>query len=615
MNKLLRLLLLSTAVVGCASVIKVADTLKTDALSYQTLSTIKDKEIIEFEGGDTLPEGTSISYNVARSYLNDSYKNARIYAARMYTGNYSCSPINEVEQEVYLNGETKTKLVNTTGGYVLGFDNGASVTVSYTSAKERYADLYIRVSSNNATRDGDLPYTNTMKLQKMMGISLNDEDVSINDNATVFGRRYKERLEDDVNNTISFGYEKNSDGTWKILNTNLNMYGRYVYQDWQTVLVGKVLVKEGINTFVYTAKNSNTSGQLDCMILDFDKYNEKDVYEFEDAALAGGAKSIANYEGDYQDLICDFVTYNKDYSCSNYDFVKYAKKGASLTMNIDYNSSYVNPHLLMRVSSLQVDQGTYTVKSIDVKNHLGVTINGNTLNYPSDTKIEGRNDSLKHDPDGISHGIAGSLNSLGSTSDNGSYSPRYLYLIWRTIDLGPISLQAGTNEIKFEIINDDSNNEYIGFDYFAISETNDTTYDAKKYSNKYISRIVNVCDPNGNTNVEYLKKIWTEMRSEYATLNSDVQVLIVNSQANSLSENVIERFVERYDYIGNKYQGNLVDDGEWNFLNRTISHNSINILFNKSGVNATIFAVLILIPSIAIVSGLILIKKQKSKEN
>ena len=314
MNKLLRLLLLSTAVVGCASVIKVADTLKTDALSYQTLSTIKDKEIIEFEGGDTLPEGTSISYTVARSYLNDSFKNARIYAARMYTGNYSCSPINEVEQEVYLNGETKTKLVNTTGGYVLGFDNGASVTVSYTSAKERYADLYIRVSSNNATRDGDLPYTNTMKLQKMMGISLNDEDVSINDNATVFGRRYKERLEDDVNNTISFGYEKNSDGTWKILNTNLNMYGRYVYQDWQTVLVGKVLVKEGINTFVYTAKNSNTSGQLDCMILDFDKYNEKDVYEFEDAALAGGAKSIANYEGDYQDLICDFVTYNKDYS-------------------------------------------------------------------------------------------------------------------------------------------------------------------------------------------------------------------------------------------------------------------------------------------------------------
>ena len=71
MNKLLRLLLLSTAVVGCASVIKVADTLKTDALSYQTLSTIKDKEIIEFEGGDTLPEGTSISYTVARSYLND----------------------------------------------------------------------------------------------------------------------------------------------------------------------------------------------------------------------------------------------------------------------------------------------------------------------------------------------------------------------------------------------------------------------------------------------------------------------------------------------------------------------------------------------------------------
>ena len=157
--------------------------------------------------------------------------------------------------------------------------------------------------------------------------------------------------------------------------------------------------------------------------------------------------------------------------------------------------------------------------------------------------------------------------------------------------------------------------EYIGFDYFAISETNDTTYDAKKYSNKYISRIVNVCDPNGNTNVEFLKKIWTEMRSEYATLNSDVQVLIVNSQANSLSENVIERFVERYDYIGSKYQENLVDDGEWNFLNRTISHNSINILFNKSDVNATILAVLILIPSIAVVGGLVLIKKQKSKEN
>lgn len=616
MKKYFRLLLLSSAVLGCLGLIKTTDPIKSDALSYQTLSSIKDKEIIEFEGGDTLPEGTTISYNGARSYLNDSnHTNARIYAARMYTGNYSCSPINEVEQEVYLNGETKTKLVNTTGGYVLGFDSGATVTVNYPSTKERYADLYIRVSSNSATKDGTLPFTNTMKLQKMMGVSLNNEEISINSNATVFGRRYKERLEDDFNSAIDFAYEKNADGSWKTLNTNLNMYGRYVYQDWQTVLVGKVLIKEGTNTFVYTAKNGNTSGQLDCMILDFDKYAEKDVYEFEDATLAGGAKSIANYEGDYKDLIRDFVTYNKDYSCSNYDFVKYAKKGASLTMNIDYSSAYVNPHLLMRVSSLQVDQGNYVVKSVDVKNHLGITVNGNTHNYPTDAKIEGRNDSLLHDPDGISHGIAGSLNSLDSTNDNGQYSNRYLYLVWRTIDLGPISLQEGVNEIKFEIINDDSNNEYIGFDYFAIAETNDATYKAKHYANKFISRLVNVCDPKGNSKVADLKTIWTAMRSEYATLNSDVQLIIVNSEANPLSENVIERFIERYDYIGNKYQGNLVDDGEWNFLNRTISHNSINILFNKSGVNATILAVLILLPCLAVTGGLLIIKKQKSKEN
>lgn len=186
MKKYFRLLLLSGAVIGCFGLIKTTDAIKSDALSYQTLSSIKDKEVIEFEGGDALPEGTTISYNIARSYLNDSYKNARIYAARMYTGNYSCSPINEVEQEVYLNGETKTKLVNTTGGYVLGFDNNATVTVTYPSTKERYADLYIRVSSNNATRDGELPHTNTMELKTMMSVSLNEEEISINNNATVF---------------------------------------------------------------------------------------------------------------------------------------------------------------------------------------------------------------------------------------------------------------------------------------------------------------------------------------------------------------------------------------------------------------------------------------------
>ncbi len=615
MNKYFKLLLVGSVVFTATSLIlglKNKEAIESNALSYKTLSELKDKEIIEFEGGDTLPSGTSITYTGnAKSYLSDTYKNSRLYAARMYTGNYSCSPINEITQEVYLNGKSKTMTVNTTGGYVLGFDAGATVNVSYTSSVDRYADLYVRVASNSANKDAELPSTSKMKLAKMLGVSLNQEEIAINDNATVFGRYYKQRLDEDINDKVSFAYEKDEQGNWKTLSTELNMHGRYVYQDWQTVLVGKVLVRSGENNFTYTAKNGNTSGQLDCMILDFDKYENKDVYEFEDATLTGDAKTLANYNGDYKDLIRDFVTYNKDYSCSNYDFVKYAKNGSTLSSDISLTHSYSNPHLFLRVSSLNVNQTNFVTNSVTVKDHLKVEINESEISIPSSLYIEGRNDSTNHDPDGISHGIPGSLNDA-YTSSNTSYAVRYMYLIWRTIDLGPISLNETNNQIKFTIISND-NNEYIGFDYFYIADTNDTDSKANLFASEFVSRLANVCKADGSSNIVELKKIWTDSRDKYALLDEESKSIIANGIANDNSNEDVARYLARYDYIGQKYNASLVDDGQWNFLNRDIVNSSLSIFAEQENNKTAILVTILLAQSFVILGGVLLLKKHKAK--
>lgn len=614
MKKYLKHLLVATLAVTGSSLFLLCrnSNVEANALSYDSLQSISNKEVIEFEGGDTLPSGTTVTYTGnAKSYLNDtSYKNAREYIARFYTGNYSCSPINEVSQEVYLDGEVKTKTINTTGGYVLGFDSGATVKVSYNSESERYADLYIRVSSNDA--NSGTPKTNTMFLKKMMSISLNDEALTINDNAKVYGRAYKTRLDDDFNKKVEYAYQKDADGNWIKKTTELNMYGRYVYQDWQTVLVGKVLVKEGTNNFVYTPKNSNTSGQLDCMILDFDKYASKDVYEFENATLTGDAKTIANYTGGSQDLIRDFVTYNEDYSCSNYDFVKYAKTGSTLTMSVNKNASFANPHLILRVSSLNVNQSSYIASSVKISDHLGISVNGTSLSYPNDLYIEGRDDSANHDPDGISHGILGSLNSL--TADNSTYAVRYMYLIWRTVDLGPISLKDGENEIVFSIITKDSN-EYIGFDYFAIADVDDSSSDASSFANTFLGRLGNVCKPDGTSNLDNLKKIWGDMSTSYASLSDGSKTLFVNGVANSASVDPIERYLERYEYIGGKYQNSLVSSGDWNFIGRnvTVTPSSLNNFALNSDNTLTIAIVVISV--LVSITGIVVVRKLKVKEN
>ncbi len=608
------------------------DAYRTDALSYKTLQTIENKAVIEFENENhNLPEGesASVSYSgSAVSYKNNGqYTNARIFAARFYTGNYSCSPINEEEKTVFLNGEERTRTVNTTGGYVLYFNGGSNskVSVTYSSSEERYADLYVRVSTNKTSNvTAGAPASYSLSLKNMMTINLNDEDLTINDKATVFGRKYQDHSLDDElgskNGTAdNFALEKGADGNWDTKNTVLNMYGRYIPQDWQTVLVGKVLIKKGNNSFVYSAINGDYSGQLDCMILDYDKYDNKDVYEFENADDLGNAKKIASYsDGKNDALIQDFATYNKDYACSNHDFVKYSYNGNTITFNNVKKNNFTNPHLVMRVSSLLVNQGTYVTTSVQPSKYLEIKINDNAITIDDSLYIEGRNDSANKDPDGISHGIQGSLN-WSDYYDSGR-GPRYLYLIWRTIDFGPITLNGdvdgvGSNKFEFTTINGAANTEYIGFDYFSIVDVEDDRYAATAFANTYVGLFANTCKPDGNTNVSTLKTVWTSMRSDYNNLTTASQTIILNSSASSVSLDPIERLLERYDYIGGKYNTQLVDDGNWNFFGRTVSATSSYPLPYMSMTNNNYLLLLIIIigSTLSITAFIVIYKKSKYK--
>lgn len=416
---------------------------------------------IEFE--DFTLGGSAFAASKDRS----AYKKARQYLAKL-GGKCAASPYGEETTNVL------GKLVNPTGDFVMGFDGSSTMTYTYHSDYEGYADIIIRGASNNNKQNYSI---DRLKLANAFKLTINDEDFNVSPYASFLNK--KDKVADD---TLNFkGSDIDGDGVSDIANYDFD--GRYMYQLWQSVNIGKVHIVKGDNVFKFTANNGNKSGQYDYMELDFDKYNNKDVIEFEDCELvkadeSSSLSSVSNYTGNYEALIKDFLNYNGMYGASGHDFVKYMGVGDKVIAKVNSTKDQV-AKLAIRASSLSIDGTKFITYDTIANQKIKLSVNDENVDIPNSAVFEGRNDGKLNedgtytllDPDQVSHGLP---YSYGYISDN--YKVRYLYNLFHTITLCEVSLKEGENTIVFEgLANDTLHLDYLSLEYPTNTKVIDET--------------------------------------------------------------------------------------------------------------------------------------------
>ncbi len=215
-----------------------------------------DNVKVEFE--DFTLGGTAI----AASKDTSQYKTTRHYLAKL-GGRCAASPYGkEVTSPL-------GKLINPTGDFVLQFDNTSTMTYTYHSEAEGYADIIIRGASNKNKKNYSIE---ELKLANAFKLTINEEDFSVSSNASFLGQI--DEVADETVNIVG----KDTDGDGKD-DVDLPLDGRYMMQLWQSVNIGKVHIVKGDNVFKFTANNGNASGHYDYMELDFGKYNNKNIID------------------------------------------------------------------------------------------------------------------------------------------------------------------------------------------------------------------------------------------------------------------------------------------------------------------------------------------------
>ena len=234
----------------------------TNSLSNSIYGDLFDNNIssdnvkVEFE--DFTLGGTAI----AASKDTSQYKTTRHYLAKL-GGRCAASPYGkEVTSPL-------GKLINPTGDFVLQFDNASTMTYTYHSEAEGYADIIIRGASNKNKKNYSIE---ELKLANAFKLTINEEDFSVSSNASFLGQ-----IDAKADETVNI-VGKDTDGDGKD-DVNLDLNGRYMMQLWQSVNIGKVHIVKGDNVFKFTANNGNASGHYDYMELDFGKYNNKNIID------------------------------------------------------------------------------------------------------------------------------------------------------------------------------------------------------------------------------------------------------------------------------------------------------------------------------------------------
>ena len=156
---------------------------------------------------------------------------------------------------------------------------------------------------------------------------------------------------------------------------------------------------------------------------------------------------------------------------------------------------------------------------------------------------------------------------------------------------------------------------YNGFTTTLDLTINGPTAEAKSFANSYLDKLGTVCKADGSSNLDELKSVWSEMNTSFSSLSDDAKALLKNGTANAASADPIERFLERYEYIGGKYGNSLVDTEDWNFIGRSTSvlPSSLN---NRVISSDNTLAIIIVISAVLLsITGIVVIRKFKTKEN
>ena len=342
-------------------------------------------------------------------------------------------------------------------GLVTYFNTDATMTTTINSDRAKYAILKARGATNSGTQKGTMY---PLIVKDNVDIVVNGDTVSdyLISNDAIFTTPAAYSSSDPNNRNYNAG--------------GISLDGRYRFINWTNVTLGVIKLSKGENTLQIKSK-TNTGGNWDYFeLVDLippegvdDLYFEAedaDLHNCDSIKLLTNNSNWSSYENgvDYVDS-CNYAElhaksylgyFGTQYECHGTNsyggLVHMFNSKDKMTFTINVNSAGYYRFLICGSSNKSGNTSTHTVAESQVSNVVDVTLNDESIAIKSSLKLRGKTDTT----------IDTTVNRTGT------YSGRYIYLLWTEIDLGYVKLHEGVNTVTITgKVQDSGNWDYIRF--------------------------------------------------------------------------------------------------------------------------------------------------------
>lgn len=510
----------------------------------------KKMECENIKGYEQPEQDYTVTLSGSAARYDNNFKSIRNFVAHYYTGEYACSPYNEVTRTVYINDKAVERTVNLTGGYITSDENGKS-TFTFEAPYSTKAELRVRVSSNVKKTNYSI---DTLNLTTVLSASVNGNSIAIPETAVVEGRVDKAADPQNVPGAAKYGLTKESQVT-----AEGNLDGRYMTQIFKTVSLGTVVLNKGTNTITFITKVGAASGQYDYIELvgkeDTVTLNNTTTIECEN--MATNAVKIGTDENGNQYDACQYGAFHKEaylgyetpYKASNDGFIHMFDEGKYMELGFASDEFYKADLVLTGATNKGINTSNYSASDLNIATAIKLYVNDKLVSIDSSLKFAGK-----------AAGEADPQNRDYNASNGSSLNGRYLYLLWRSVTLNNIEIIQGINTIKLVA---NSGSESGHWDKIALTPITIDTVNKKAFEFAGNFSTLVTCDPTGNTAPSVDK--WNEVADIYSNLEEEVKAKI-SSATGKADGNDLEVMVATYDYIIAKYGTSKYV----NFMNRSV---------------------------------------------
>lgn len=298
----------------------------------------------------------------------------------------------------------------------------------------------------------------------------------------------------------------------------------------------------------------------------------------------------------------------------------------SCSYNIEVVDKVITKSVFEKVTSLDDYSGTYLIvneslsyafnsglSKLDVvNNYINVDINDETIEYNSN--LDNSVFTITSYNDGYS--ICSSLgqyiyqssnsNGLLTSSTLSSSVTNMIEYVNGNVEIISKASQthlrfngdSGQMRFRYYKSGSYSNQEPIAL-YRLVKQNSDLDM-AISFAKDFNNQISNICDYDGNTNLDELTNAWNSLSTKFLNLSSEAQKYFKEGSDN----NDILTAIEKYDYIVGKYNLN-------NFMNRTIMNSTPNLILINDNHFIIILSISLFALALTITFVIIIVKRRK----